>query len=54
MRLKELVTAFEDVAALVMSNLQPNGPYSRKRIGIRTKSGLAAVERNNRRVSVTT
>jgi uncharacterized protein len=54
LRLKELVTAFEDVAALVMSNLQPNGPYSRKRIGIRTKSGLAAVDRNKRRVSVTT
>lgn len=53
-RLKELVTAYEDVAALVMNNLQPNGPYSRKRIGIRTKSGQVAVGRQKRRVSVTT
>jgi uncharacterized protein len=42
-RLKELVAPYEDVAALVMSNLQPNGPYSRKRIGIRAKPGQAAV-----------
>jgi uncharacterized protein len=53
-RLKELVTAYEDVAALVMNNLQPNGPYSRKRIGIRTKSGQAAIGHKKRRVSVTT
>ena len=38
-RLKELVTAYEDGAALVMNNLEPNGPYSRKRIGVRNKSG---------------
>ena len=44
-RLKELVTAYEDGAALVMNNLEPNGPYSRKRIGIRTKSGQATLGR---------
>jgi uncharacterized protein len=35
LRLKELVTAYEDVAALVMGNLQPGGLYSRTRIGVR-------------------
>jgi putative NADH-flavin reductase len=32
--LRELATAFEDVACLVMNNLAPNGPYSRRRIGV--------------------
>jgi putative NADH-flavin reductase len=36
--LKELATAYEDVAALVMSNLEADGPYSRKRIGVIDKS----------------
>ena len=33
-RLRELATAFEDVACLVMHNLAPDGPYSRRRIGV--------------------
>lgn len=36
--LKELATAYEDVAALVMSNLEADGPYSRKRIGVIDRS----------------
>lgn len=32
--LRELATAYEDVACLVMNNLAPNGPYSRRRIGV--------------------
>jgi putative NADH-flavin reductase len=32
--LRELATAFEDVACLVMHNLAPDGAYSRRRIGV--------------------
>lgn len=32
--LRELGTAYEDVACLVMNNLMPDGPYSRRRIGV--------------------
>jgi len=32
--LGRLATAYEDVACLVMNNLMPDGPYSRRRIGV--------------------
>jgi putative NADH-flavin reductase len=32
--LRELATAYEDVACLVMNNLAPGGPYSGRRIGV--------------------
>ena len=32
--LRELATAYEDVACLVMNNLAPDGFYSRRRIGV--------------------
>jgi putative NADH-flavin reductase len=32
--LREVATAYEDVACLVMTNLAPDGPYSRRRIGV--------------------
>lgn len=32
--LRKLATAYEDVACLVMNNLAPIGPYSRRRIGV--------------------
>jgi len=36
-RLKELVVSFEDVAYFIMSNLEINGEYSKKRLGISYK-----------------
>ncbi len=32
--LNEATVAYEDVAELVMANLEPNGPYSRRRVGV--------------------
>jgi putative NADH-flavin reductase len=34
LHLGKLATSYEDVACLVMNNLAPNGPYSRRRIGV--------------------
>ncbi len=32
--LNEATVSYEDVAELVMANLEPNGPYSRRRVGV--------------------
>jgi len=38
-RLRDVATAYEDVACLVMNNLAPAGPCSRRRIGVVDRRG---------------
>jgi len=38
-RLPELIVTYEDVARLVMTHLEPGGPYSRHRVGVALPAG---------------
>lgn len=36
-KMNDLIVSYDDVASLVMSNLEPGGPYSKKRVGLMYK-----------------
>ncbi|MEY4952883.1 MAG: hypothetical protein RL299_1307 [Pseudomonadota bacterium] len=39
-RMPEMIVAYEDAAQIILDNLEPNGPYSRRRVGLALPVGM--------------
>lgn len=39
-RMPEMIVAYEDAAQVILDNLAPNGPFSRRRVGLALPVGL--------------